>query len=331
MSTPIEPFKPAIGLKNRHLQTLYSTFFKKPPLPKTQRETFELADGDFVECFWHHKPEKDANTPIVVLFHGLAGSYRSPYIKGIMHALGAKGFASVLMHFRGCSGKDNRLPRSYHSGDTADAKAWIEHLAAHYPRSPLFGVGYSLGANMLLKLMGEWRDNALLKAAVAVSAPMQLDICANQMDKGFSKIYQAHLMKDLSASLMQKYRAHPMELHLGLSKNAAQKLKTFWEFDHAYTAPIHGFTSAADYYKRASARQYLKEIKKETLIIHALDDPFMTPEVLPKQSDIAPQVHLEVYPHGGHVGFIGGSFFKPRYWLEERIVGFFSSVSASYT
>ncbi len=322
MNTRAETFKPAFGLKNRHFQTLYSTFFRKQPLPETQLERFELADGDFVECFWHRKPENSANTPIVILFHGLAGSYQSPYIKGMMHALAKEGFASVLMHFRGCSGKPNRLPRSYHSGDTADAKAWIEHLASHYPDSPLYGVGYSLGANMLLKLMGEWRNNALLKAAVAVSAPMQLDICANQMERGFSKIYQAHLMKDLTASLLQKYRFHPMESHLGLDQKAAKKLRTFWEFDDAYTAPIHGFASAQEYYQRASARQYLKAIQKETLIIHALDDPFMTPKVLPGQNEVSPKVHLEIYPHGGHVGFISGSFLRPRYWLEERIVRF---------
>ncbi|MEA1919237.1 MAG: hydrolase [Campylobacterota bacterium] len=315
-------FKPSFVLKNRHIQTLYATFFRRQRAPKIELETFELSDGDFLECFWHDKPKKDDKTPIVILFHGLEGSHDSPYIKGVMQHLSKEGFASVLMHFRGCSGKENRLARSYHSGDTEDAKAWITKLSLEYPHSDFFGVGYSLGGNMLLKLMGEWQEKALLKATVAVSAPMQLNICADQMNRGFSKIYQAHLIQHLNSSLLKKYRSHPMQSLIGLNENEAKKLKTFWEFDEAYTAPIHGFSSARDYYERSSAKQYLKNIRKKTLIIHALDDPFMTPEVLPKDDEISDNIQLEISPHGGHVGFIGGSFLKPHYWLETRISHF---------
>jgi len=319
-------FKPAFGLKNRHLQTLYPAFFRKQIQPKTKTEVFELDDGDFVECFWCEKPPTD-DRDIVILFHGLEGSYKSPYIQGMMNALQKAGFGSVLMHFRGCSGKQNRLARAYHSGDTADAKAWIKSLSKRYPKSSLHAVGYSLGGNMLLKLLGEWGDKSPLKSAVSVSAPMQLDISANTINKDFSKFYQKHLLKHLKASLFKKYKSHPMQTLIGFEEKNIKLIKTFWEFDDIYTAKIHGFSSAKEYYRLSSAKQYLKSIHTPTLIIHAKDDPFMTEEILPKPSEISPYVKLDIQEHGGHVGFIDGTVLHPIYWLEERVVSVLSTAS----
>ncbi len=316
-------FQPAAGLHNRHLQTLFPALLRKQPRPAVERECFELGDGDFVDCFWHNRPEPGADTPIAVLFHGLAGSFESPYIQGIMQALAAENISSVLMHFRGCSGRPNRLPRSYHSGDTADARAWLEHLKKRYPQSPLFAVGYSLGGNMLLKLLGEWGDASPLRAALSVSAPMQLEVCADRMNRGFSRLYQRHLMKELKASLLQKFRSHEMRSLIGINESGVKKMVSFWEFDDIYTGPIHGFGSASEYYEKCSAKQFLKKITTDTLILHALDDPFMTPEVLPHKEELPPCVRLELSAHGGHVGFVGGSLCKPHYWLEERITYYF--------
>lgn len=316
-------FKPAFGLKNPHLQTILPALFRKQPRPEIEIEQFELSDGDFVECFWHHKPHHKGNTPIVVLFHGLDGSFESSYIQGIMHTLKQEGFSSVLMHFRGCSGKINRLPRSYHSGETGDAKTWIENLTEHYPKSPLFAVGYSLGGNMLLKLLGEWGESSPITAAVSVSAPIQLDMCANKMNRGFSRFYQYNLMKGLKRALLKKYGAHDMQSLIGVDEKYIMKLKSFWEFDDVYTGPIHGFSSASEYYTKSSAKQFLPEITTDTLIIHALDDPFMTPDILPHKKEVSSTVRIESYPHGGHVGFIGGSLVKPYYWLDRRIVHYF--------
>ncbi len=316
-------FKPAFGLSNSHFQTLYSSFFKKSPNLTFEIETFELDDGDFLECYWYNKPSKTTNKPIVTLFHGLAGSYKSPYIQTLMQKLDSEGFSSVLMHFRSCSGKMNRLARSYHSGDTADALKWLTHLKQTYTNSALFSVGYSLGGNMLLKLLGELKEKNFIKAAVSVSAPLQLDTCAYKMNTGFSKFYQYILLKDLRNSLHEKYKTHNLEKLINLKKSEIDRLDTFWKFDDRYTAPVHGFESVHDYYKRSSAKQYLKYIKCNTLIIHALDDPFMTHEVIPKKNELSSSIKLEVYPHGGHVGFISGSFLKPSYWLEERIVLYF--------
>lgn len=319
------PFTPAFGLKNGHLQTIFSTLFRKQPQPEVEIETFEFDDGDFTECYWHHKPSTRSDTPIVVLFHGLQGSFRSSYIQGMMHALHHAGFSSVLMHFRGCSGKTNRLPRSYHSGDTGDATAWLNHLKKYYPNAPLFAMGYSLGGNMLLKLLGEQGSASLLKAAVSISAPMQLDISTKRMGRGFSKLYQYHLLKDLKSTLLQKYNMHDMQAITGIKREEVKNLNNFYAFDGSYTAPAHGFHSADDYYRKSSARQFLKGIKTPTLIIHALDDPFMTDEILPDQTEMSSAIQLETYPHGGHVGFVGGSLLKPKYWLEERAIHYFTT------
>ena len=319
-----KPFKPAYGLKNAHLQTLFPAFFNKPKQLETEYEIFKLSDGDFVECIWYKKPNKESQKPIVVLFHGLAGGFNSPYIQRAMSVLGSNDFSVVLMHFRGCWKKMNSLPRSYHSGESGDAKEWFKEIKGRYPSNPLFAIGYSLGGNMLLKLLGETGNNSPLDASIAISAPMQLEVSADKMDDGFSKIYQYRLMKNLKRDLLKKYKMHDMQTLIGINEEEVKKLNSFWEFDDVYTAPIHGFKDAKDYYEKSSSKQFLKDIKTDTLIIHASDDPFMTPEVLPKKSELSASIELEVYPNGGHVGFVGGSVFKPHYWLEERILNYFS-------
>ena len=310
--------------QNPHIQTLYATFYPKPKLPFLKTERFELPDGDFVDCVWCGKPVEGSDAPIVVLFPGLTGSVYSPYILRTMEALRSHGFASVLMHFRGCSGEINRLPRSYHSGDTADAKLWIAEVRRRYPQSRLFGVGFSLGGNMLLKLMGETGEHAPLEAAVAVSAPMDLAACAVRIDQGFSKRYQRHLLKPLIAQLRQKYEMFDMASLIGLRKEEIQGLDTFWKFDDAFTAPIHGFKDVHDYYAKSSARQYLHAIQKPTLIIHAKDDPFTGAGVIPSKAELSPFIDLELYENGGHLGFVGGSFWRPDFWLYERTGDYFS-------
>jgi predicted alpha/beta-fold hydrolase len=318
-------FKPAFGLKNRHLQTLYSSLFRKLPPLEIEVENFSLEDGDFLECHWHNRPKIETSTPIIVIFHGLAGSYESPYIQGLMREAAKNGFATVLMHFRGCAGRENLKPRSYHSGDSGDALSWLNVVKAKFYNSKIFGVGYSIGGNMLLKLLGELSEKSPLDAAVSVSAPLQLDICANAMNRGFSKFYQYILLKSLNHSLEKKFEKHEMQKWIDISKSDISSIKTFWEFDESYTAPIHGFSSAQDYYTRCSSKQFLKSIQTPTLIIHSSDDPFMTTEILPTKEELSSTITLELSAHGGHVGFIAGSFLKPEYWLEKRIVHFLNA------
>jgi len=319
-----EKFQPSFFLKNKHVQTVYASFFRKVPKHSFEIEKFILSDGDFLESYWYNK-QNYSNKPLVILFHGLAGSYKSPYILGLMKELDKDGYNSVLMHFRSCSGVINDKAISYHSGKTDDAKEYILSIKERYPNTQLFSIGFSLGANMMLKLLGEFAEESPFSASVSISAPMQLDLGSNKINSGFSKLYQAYLLKSLNKLLEEKYKTHDMQNLLKLKKEDIKNLSSFWEFDDAYTAPIHGFDSAQDYYTKSSAKQYLKYIQSPTLIIHALDDPFMPPEILPNKNEISSSILLDIHKNGGHVGFVNGSLFKPKYWLEKRILSYFNS------
>lgn len=223
------------------------------------------------------------------------------------------------MHFRGCSGEPNRLPRTYHSGDTGDVAEVVARLRAVDDVPALAVVGYSLGGNVLLKWLGEQGRDAPLDAAVAVSVPYTLSMAAQRLGTGLSRIYQRRLIADLRAKLHRKFAAGSSPIDL----ERADASRDFWEFDDAVTAPLHGFHDVHDYYNRSSSRQYLRNIHVPTLMLHAEDDPFMTPRVLPSRDELSPSIRLEVSARGGHVGFVHGSLpWRPRYWLEERIPAF---------
>ena len=316
-------FAPAWWLANGHLQTLWASVVRRIPKPVTRRERLELPDGDFVDLDW-----TPGNTgPLVIVLHGLQGSLNSLYARGIMGALQKRGMRAVFMHFRGCSGASNRLPRFYHSGDTGDLNTLVYTLREREPGTPLAAIGYSLGGNVLLKWLGEQGINAPLQAAVAVSAPFDLGDSARRLECGFSQVYQHHLLRSLRYSVEKKFRHMPAPIALGNLEN----LRTFTEYDNAVTAPLHGFSDVDDYYTQSSCRQYLKHIRIPTLILHAADDPFMTPAAIPQPDQLSPAVVLELSTGGGHVGFISGnSPWASCYWLEQRIPDFIlSSLAAS--
>jgi len=306
-------FQPSAFLKNRHIQTLFPTLFKKKDSLEFTKEVFTLSDGDFLEPFWY---KKDLSKPVVVILHGLGGSYRSPYISSLMQNLAKNGYSPVVMHFRGCGDRPNNSARSYHSGDTQDLREFIQSL--HVNQKELYAIGFSLGANVLLKYLGEEKEHSLIRKAIAVSTPFKLDICANELNKGFSKIYQKHLLKTLKPLLEQKASYYDVRL----KPQQIKEINSFWEFDELYTAPIHGFETATQYYTNSSSFHFLKYIQTPTLIIHAKDDPFMNEESLPQESDLSKSIKFELYDHGGHVGFVEGSFFKPTFWVDKRAVEF---------
>lgn len=314
----VSSFIPARGLGNPHVQTLLPRFINRRSLAVTWQE-LPLPDGDFVDLAWRSQPAADDRTPIVAVFHGLEGSLGSPYARDILYAIEQRGWHGVLMHFRGCSGRLNRLPRSYHSGETGDARYFLSWLQEHYPHAPLGAVGYSLGGNMLLKLQAEWGTRSPLRAAVSVSAPLKLDICADRITQGFSKVYERHLIKSLVNRVLAKFANHDYEKLIGLTPQQIEKTRTFRQFDDCFTAPIHGFADANDYYRQSSAFGYLGDILQPALIIQAYDDPFMTPAILPDVQQLPDNVQLAVSPRGGHVGFVGGSLTRPRYWLMDAV------------
>jgi len=288
---------------------------RRAPRPLLRRERLELPDGDFLDLDWN----ANLGGPVVLILHGLEGSSRSHYARALLELAHARGWRAALLHFRGCSGEPNRLARGYHSGETGDLTFVVDLLRHHHPATRIAVVGFSLGGNVLLKWLGETGIRAPIDAAVAVSVPFILGDCADRLDRGFSRVYQWELMHRMRRSVARKQK----RLALPLAIADLSQLHTFRDFDEHITAPLHGFRGASHYYDVSSCRQYLSGISCPTLIVHALDDPFMTPATAPTAAEISPSTTLELYPHGGHVGFVTGpSPWQPRYWLDERIPAF---------
>ncbi|RLV58211.1 hydrolase [Parashewanella curva] len=316
-------FRPPRWARSPHVQTILPVL-TKVKLPPLQRERLTLNDGDFIDLDWLGTPQK--NQPIVVILHGLEGSSDSHYVRRILNSCQQSGLAAVVHHHRSCSGEQNVLPRSYHSGDTVDISHMFTNLKAQFPDSPLFAVGYSLGGNMLAKYLGEQQQQSLIERAIVVSAPLKLSACAKRLEKGFSRIYQSHLIKQLQSKLIKKIETPAFKDKMPVTKERAPSLNSFYEFDDKVTAPLHGFKGVDDYYLRASGLPYLATISVPTLILHAKDDPFMTDEVIPTAEHLSDFVQYELAQHGGHVGFInGGNLLNPSYYLEPKIIGFLLS------
>ena len=314
-------FMPAWWLSNPHLQTLWPVLFRWRPRPSLERERVELPDGDFVDIDWAGDGER-----LALILHGLEGGSNSPYARGLLSALVRRGFRAGVLHFRSCSGTLNRLPRTYHSGDTADLAYVASRIVAGRGGKPLSLVGFSLGGNVLLKWLAETGDDAPVDAAVTVSVPFLLAEVASRLERGASRLYQWSLVSALKRKMRRKLDSRP--LPPGIVDFAAAR--TFYQFDNQVTAPLHGFAGADDYYRRASCRPVLGRVRRPTLIIHALDDPFMTPRVLPEARELSPQIRLEISAAGGHVGFIEGAIPGwPGYWLERRIPDFLEQATGN--
>lgn len=310
-------FKPAWWLYSAHAQTIYPTLTRRPGIgPVSRRERIELPDGDFIDISWADN-DLLPDRPLVILLHGLGGNMQSSYVSGLLTAFNQQGWRAMLMHFRGASDESNRLARAYHSGDTADFNFLLNLLAEREPDTQKAAVGISLGGNVLLKWLGEQGGQSLLTTAVAVSVPFQLRLAADRMSQGFSRIYQRYLLAKLRktfAKKIQQLREIPPPLQ------NIERWQCFWTFDENVTAPLHGFSGVHEYYRQSSCRSYLAAIDTPTLILHAIDDPFMTEEALPAEEELSSLIRLELSNKGGHVGFIGGNIpGKPVYWLEERI------------
>ena len=299
-------FYPPYWLRNPHLQTIVASQLLKPVPVDSDQERLELPDGDFMDINLGRQPGE-----IVAIFHGLAGSVQSSYIRGVFQTLQRAGFRPVLMHWRGCSGEPNRLPRAYHSGASDDIRWFVDYLAKRFPENRIYALGYSLGANALLKYLGETGSQSQLSGAMAVSPPLVLQEGANKLNQGVARLYQRHLLRVMRKHHEQKRTRYP-ELDLPA---ATGQLDSLWKFDDTITAPLHGFDGAVDYYQRCSARQFLPSIHTPTRILCAQDDPFFTPEILPGADELSQNTTLELSPTGGHVGFLEG---RER-WLDTHV------------
>lgn len=320
-----QPYRAPWWLPSGHLQTLYAYFFAHRPKITYRRERWELADGDFIDLDWI---DGDASQPLVVLFHGMEGSSKGHYAVSLMHTLAQQGWRGVVAHFRGCSGEPNRLPRAYHSGDTAEIDMVLRMLRARSPNAPLYAVGVSLGGNALLKWLGESGEAArqIVDGAAALSPPFDLAKAAASLDRGFSRhSYTHNFLRTLRAKALDKMTTH----RLPLAAAALRRARTFREFDEHFTAPLHGFRGADDYWRRASCKPWLNSIAVPTLIVHARNDPFLPPSAIPTTPELSPLVSLELSNSGGHVGFVSGPFPGRLDWWPQRVVTFFNDHTTS--
>ncbi|MDK9779158.1 MULTISPECIES: hydrolase [Vibrio] len=322
-------FFAAAGIKNPHLQTLLPRFIRKKALFTPVWQTLDTPDDDFLDLAWSEQQDTEIarNKPIFVLFHGLEGCFYSPYANGLMNAFSKSGWLSVMMHFRGCSGKPNKKARAYHSGEVTDARFFLEQLNQQFPNTPKVAVGISLGGNMLANYLAQYRDDPILSAATIVSAPLDLSACANRIEQGFSKVYKRYLLSSLKRNALQKHDL--IQGELALSYSSIKRVTRLYEFDDLVTAPLHGFKDAQDYYDQCSGLSKLQQITLPTLIIHAKDDPFMTEAVIPKFV-LPDNIDYRLYENGGHVGFLTGTALKPKFWLEEALPAYYESIAAEY-
>ena len=314
-------FHPPRWLRNRHVQTVLPSLpWAYARFPRTRREILQLPDGDETAIDWLEQDDPPPPmAPLLLILHGLEGSARSSYARMLMTRAERSGWHCCVMHFRDCGDYANRLPRRYHAGETNDIRYFLSQLAESGRFGPPAAVGYSLGGNVLLKYLGEAADTTPLRAACAVCVPLNLHLCARALDRGFSRIYQGYLLTRMKNALRRKFNQHTA----AFDWQQAMAARTFAEFDDVVTAPLHGFAGMDDYYDRASAIRFLRGIERPTLIVNALDDPFMSPDVIPAPDMLSPHVTLEISEHGGHVGFIDGGFpWKPHFYLPDRIIDF---------
>jgi hypothetical protein len=314
------PFAAPLWLRGAHAQTIWP-LLRKGAMPDYRRERWATPDGDFIDLDWIAGPPQ---APLVVLFHGLEGSSRSHYARRLMHAVSHRQWRGVVVHFRGCSGEANRLPRAYHSGDSTEIDWVLRRLKQQNPQTPLFATGFSLGGNALLKWLGEQGTAAaaVVDGAASICPPLDLAAANEALSHGFNLVYARHFLDTLIPKALAKLGRFP-----GLySADLVRRAKTLHDFDDAVTAPLHGFHGAADYYARSSARQFLDGIRVPTLLINTGNDPFLPIAALPRPDQLGIHVTFETPAQGGHVGFVGGHFPGNLDWLPQRILGHLSGL-----
>jgi predicted alpha/beta-fold hydrolase len=280
-----------------------------------------MPDGDFVDV---HRLDGKSGAPRLFLLHGLEGTIRSHYVAGFFAEAMRRGWGADLLIFRGCGDEPNQAPRFYHSGDTGDLAVALERVAREHPASPLLLAGVSLGGNVLLKFLGE-RGSLLsgqIVAAATVSVPYDLERGSRHISTGFSRIYDRHFLRTLRQKALTKLERYP-----GLfDKDALARAETLYAFDDAVTAPVHGFANAHDYYSRSSSLRFLDRIARPTLLLSAIDDPFLPSAVLEEVETLAAKnscLTLEFTKHGGHVGFVSGRVpWRAFYYAEWRACEF---------
>ncbi len=315
---------PSWWVSGGHLQTIIPALFRKVVSSPYKRERIATPDGDFLDCDWLYAATSAPARRLAIVSHGLESNSHRPNVVGMARAFSLCGYDALAWNYRGCSGEPNHLPRAYHSGATEDLHTVLEHVAAKYDE--IYLIGFSLGANLTLKYLGE-QSNAIspkVKKAVVFSVPCDLAASSARISHFANRVYERRFLKSLRQKIEQKAALFPHEI--SLEPYLKKQIKTLRDFDNHYTAPLHNFQNADDYYAKCSSKPLIPNITIPTLIVNAKNDVFLPPSCYPfeeaKASDV---VFLETPESGGHVGFLTEMQSHGLYWSEMRALGFIES------
>ena len=305
--------------RHGHINTVFPALFRKVKGVPFERERVDTPDGDFLDLDWSVRGSRR----LALLLHGLEGSAGRPYIRGMARYFNHNGWDALALNFRGCSGEPNRKLRSYHVGETGDLKWAISMILDQRDYESIALVGFSLGGNVVLKYLGENSEEvpAQVRCGIAFSVPCDVMSANREIDKWQNYLYRYRFIKSLNAKIREKAFRFPEALRL-----PEQMPQNFHQFDGRFTAPIHGFKDAEDYWTRNSSLRFLPAIRRPALLVSAADDSFLSPVCYPFQlAEQHPHLFLEVPRWGGHVGFVssgpGGA-----YWSEQRAYQFVKEV-----
>jgi predicted alpha/beta-fold hydrolase len=312
-------YRPPFLLANGYVQSILPTLIRRMDTDHYQRERLLTDDGDFLDLDWNRVSSSTIGKTLLIISHGLEGHSRRAYVAGVVREANAQGWDALAWNFRSCSGEMNKTLRFYHSGATDDLKRVIEHAHRQGYQS-IHLVGFSMGGNLSLLYAGrQGRDLPVyVKSVVAFSAPCDLAASSKRLAEWGNKIFMWRFLKDLK----EKIEAKALDFPDHVSAEDYHQIKTFQHFDDRYTAPIHGFDDAADYWAKSSCKPVLKNIRVPALLVNAENDPFLAEGCFPYDEARASEwLTLEVPKSGGHVGFIEINKSQ-TYWMEKRVVEF---------
>ncbi|TAE70706.1 MAG: alpha/beta fold hydrolase [Bacteroidetes bacterium] len=295
---------------NSHIETIIPAVFRVVSGINYQRKRLVLEDNDFLDLDY-----LEGNEKLVILSHGLEGDTKRGYIKGMAKYFHQKGYSVLAWNHRSCSGELNSLPRFYHSGATEDLRSVVQHTINENKYSSIYLIGFSLGGNVTLKYLGEEGKNIhhSIKKSCVFSVPLHLSSCSKSLSKKSNWIYSDKFKQTLFKKIKEKSKKFPEEIN----PEHLKKVKTLFDFDNYYTAPLHNFKDAEDYYEKNSSLHWLDKISIPTLIVNALNDPFLGEPCFPYQlADKLDNVYFEFPSTGGHCGFSNGE--NGIYWSEKR-------------
>lgn len=313
-------------MSSGHAQTIVAALFRKVPPPAYQRERIDTPDGDFLDCDWLFAASPAPSRKAAIISHGLESDSHRANVVAMARAFSLCGYDALAWNFRGCSGEPNRKARAYHSGATEDLRVVLDYARSKRRYEEIYLVGLSLGGNLTLKFLGEEGERLSpdVKKAVAFSAPCDLRGSSERLSRLSNRLYERRFLRSLKEKIALKAKLFPQEI--SLAPYEQKKIKTLRDFDDFYTAPLHGFASADDYYHQCSSKRFLSRIRIPTLIVNAKNDVFLSPSCYPfdeaKASDF---VFLETPKSGGHLGFVTAEAWHGLYWSEMRALGFIES------